>query len=97
MFSVFLSLFLLELPLAEGVCLRNSQTAPFQRGVCGRQYYDNDNHNVSRVTSARSSEGLAESHVNKTTRLATEHFESPGGDSEGAIQAPYQPPTVYPT
>jgi hypothetical protein len=27
MFSVFLSLFLLELPLAEGVCLRNSQMA----------------------------------------------------------------------
>jgi hypothetical protein len=41
--SVFLSLFLLELPLAEGVCFRNSQTAPVQRGACGRQYYDNDN------------------------------------------------------
>jgi hypothetical protein len=34
-------------------------------------------HNVSRVTSAGSSEELAESHVNKTTRLATEHSESP--------------------
>jgi hypothetical protein len=43
MFSVFLSLFLLELPLAEGDCLRNSQTAPVKRGACGRQHYDNDN------------------------------------------------------
>jgi hypothetical protein len=34
-------------------------------------------HNVSRVTSAGSSEELDESHVNKTTRLATEHSESP--------------------
>jgi hypothetical protein len=33
-------------------------------------------HNVSRVTSAGSSEELAESHVNKTTPLATEHSES---------------------
>jgi hypothetical protein len=43
MVSVFLSLFLLELPLAEGVCLRNSQTAPVQRGAYERQHYDNDN------------------------------------------------------
>jgi hypothetical protein len=54
-------------------------------------------HNVSRVTSAGSSEELAESHVNQTTRMAAEDSESPRGDSEGAIQAPYQPPTVYPT
>jgi hypothetical protein len=33
-------------------------------------------HNVSRVTSAGSSEELAESHVNKTSRLATEDSES---------------------
>jgi hypothetical protein len=47
-------------------------------------------HNVSRVTSAGSSEELAESHVNKTTRLATE-------DSEGAIQAPGRhPPSIPP-
>jgi hypothetical protein len=32
-------------------------------------------HNVSRVTSAGNSEELAESHVNKTTRLATEDSE----------------------
>jgi hypothetical protein len=43
-------------------------------------------HNVGRVTSTGSSEELAESHVNKTTRLATEDSESPGSDSEGAIQ-----------
>jgi hypothetical protein len=43
MFSVFLSLFLLDLPLAEGVCLRKSQTAPVQLGACGSQHYDNDN------------------------------------------------------
>jgi hypothetical protein len=35
------------------------------------------NHNVNRVTSAGSSEELAESHVNKTTRLATEDSEQP--------------------
>jgi hypothetical protein len=34
-------------------------------------------HSVSRVTTAGSSEELAESHVNKTTRLATEDSESP--------------------
>jgi hypothetical protein len=34
-------------------------------------------HNVSRVTSAGSSEELAESHVKKTTRLATEDSEQP--------------------
>jgi hypothetical protein len=34
-------------------------------------------HNVSRVTSAGSSEELTESHVNKTTRLATENSEQP--------------------
>jgi hypothetical protein len=42
-------------------------------------------HSVSRVTSAGRSEELAESHENKTTRLATEDSESPGEDSEGAI------------
>jgi hypothetical protein len=36
-------------------------------------------HNVSRVTSAGSTEELAESHVNKTTRLATEDSEQPLG------------------
>jgi hypothetical protein len=36
-------------------------------------------HNVSRVTSAGSSEELAESHVNKTSRLATEDSEQPLG------------------
>jgi hypothetical protein len=54
-------------------------------------------HNVSRVTSAGSSEELADSHVNKTTRLATEDSESPWEDWERAIQAPYQPLTIYPT
>jgi hypothetical protein len=39
-------------------------------------------HNVSRVTSAGSSEELAESHVNKTTRLATEDSEQPLGFGE---------------
>jgi hypothetical protein len=48
-------------------------------------------HNVRRKTSAGSSDELAESHVNKTTRLATEDSESPGGDLDGPIQA------VYPT
>jgi hypothetical protein len=46
---------------------------------CWRQHYDNDNSYVSRVTSAGSSEELAESHVNKTTRLATEESEQPLG------------------
>jgi hypothetical protein len=41
--SAFLYHFLLELPLAEGVCLRNSQAALVKRGACGRQHYDNDN------------------------------------------------------
>jgi hypothetical protein len=41
-------------------------------------------HNVCRVTSAGSSEELAESHVNKTTRLAIEDSESPGENSDGA-------------
>jgi hypothetical protein len=36
-------------------------------------------HNVSRVTSAGSSEELAESHVNKTFRLATKESEQPSG------------------
>jgi hypothetical protein len=36
-------------------------------------------HNVSHVTSAGGSEELAESHVNKTTRLATEDSEQPLG------------------
>jgi hypothetical protein len=34
-------------------------------------------HNVSRVTSAERSEEIAESHVNKTTQLAIEDYESP--------------------
>jgi hypothetical protein len=53
-------------------------------------------HNVSRVTSAGSSEVIAESHVYKTTRLATEDSESPGGDSDGAIQAPSRHPPSIP-
>jgi hypothetical protein len=55
-------------------------------------------HNVSRVTSARSFEELlAESHVNKTTWLTTEDSESPGEDSEGAIEAPSRhPPSISP-
>jgi hypothetical protein len=54
-------------------------------------------HNVSRVTSARSSDELAESHVNKTTRLATEDSESPGEDSEGTMEAPScHPPSIQP-
>jgi hypothetical protein len=36
-------------------------------------------HNVSRLTSAGSSEELAESHVNNTTRLAIEDSEQPLG------------------
>jgi hypothetical protein len=47
-------------------------------------------HNVSRVTSAGSSEELAESHVNKTTRLATEDSEQPlglGGSYPSTIPA----------
>jgi hypothetical protein len=52
-------------------------------------------HNVRRVTSAGSSEELVESHVNKTTRLATEDSESPLG--LGAIQAPSRhPPSISP-
>jgi hypothetical protein len=78
MFSVFLSFFLLELPLAKSVCLRHhSQTAPVKWGACARQRYDTIIHNVSRVNSAGSSEELAESNVNKTTRLATEDSEQP--------------------
>jgi hypothetical protein len=46
-------------------------------------------HNASRVTLARSSEELAESHVNKTTRLATE-------DSEESIEAPSRHPLSIP-
>jgi hypothetical protein len=54
-------------------------------------------HNVGRVTSAGSSQELAESHVNKITRLATENSESPGEDSEGAIKAPSpHPPSIPP-
>jgi hypothetical protein len=51
-------------------------------------------HNVSRVTPAGSSEELAEFHVNKTTRLATEDSEPPLGlgESDGSIKSP---PTVY--
>jgi hypothetical protein len=53
-------------------------------------------HNVSRVTSAGSSEELAESHVDKTTRLATEDFEPPLGlgGSDGSTKSP---PTVHST
>jgi hypothetical protein len=51
-------------------------------------------HNVSRVTSAGSSEELAESHVNQTTRMATEDSKPPGGlgESYGSTKSP---PTVY--
>jgi hypothetical protein len=48
-------------------------------------------HNVGRVTSAGSSEELAESHVNKTTRLATEE---PLG-LEGSYRSTKSPATVY--
>jgi hypothetical protein len=51
-------------------------------------------HNVCRVTSAGSSEELAESHVNKTTRLATEDSESPLGLG-WSYQSTKSPPTVY--
>jgi hypothetical protein len=50
-------------------------------------------HNVSRVTSAGSSEELAESHVNKTTRLATEDSEQPlglGGSYPSTIPATHR-------
>jgi hypothetical protein len=50
-------------------------------------------HNVSRVTSAGSSEELAESHVNKTTRLATEDSEKPlglGGSYPSTIPATHR-------
>jgi hypothetical protein len=51
-------------------------------------------HDVSRVTSAGSSEELAESHVNKTTRLATEDSEQPLGLG-GSYRSTKSPPTVY--
>jgi hypothetical protein len=57
--------------LLETLAHRSSQTG----GVCG--IMTTIIHNVSRVTSARSSEELAESYVNKTTLLETEHSESP--------------------
>jgi hypothetical protein len=47
-------------------------------------------HNVCRMTSAGSSEELAESHVNKTTQLATEDSEHPlglGGSYPSTIPA----------
>jgi hypothetical protein len=50
-------------------------------------------HSVSRVTLARSSEELAESHVNKTTRLATEDSEHPlelGGSYPSTIPATHR-------
>jgi hypothetical protein len=50
-------------------------------------------YNVSRVTSAGSSEELAESHVNKTTRLATEDTEQPlgfGGSYTSTIPATHR-------
>jgi hypothetical protein len=96
MFSVFLSLFLVELPLAEGVCLRNSQTAPVKRGRVGDSIMTTIIHNVSRVTSAGSSEEPAKSHVNKTTRLATEDSEQPLG-LVGSYRSTKSPPTVYST
>jgi hypothetical protein len=51
-------------------------------------------HNVRRVTSAGSSEELAESLVNKTTRLATEASEPPSGLG-GSYRSTKSPPTVY--
>jgi hypothetical protein len=51
-------------------------------------------HNVSVVTSAGSSEELAESHVNKTTRLATEDSEPPLGLG-GSNPSTKSLPTVY--
>jgi hypothetical protein len=53
-------------------------------------------HNVCRVTSAGSSEELAESHVNKTIRLAIEISELllEFGGSYGSTKSP---PTVCPT
>jgi hypothetical protein len=54
-------------------------------------------HSVCRVTPTVSSEKLAESQVNKTTRLATEDSEPPRGDSDGVIQAPSRhPPSIPP-
>jgi hypothetical protein len=53
-------------------------------------------HNVSRVTSAGSSQELAESHVNKTTRLPTEDSEPPLGLG-GSYRNIKSPPTVYST
>jgi hypothetical protein len=53
-------------------------------------------HSVSRVTSAGSSEELAECHVNKTTRLATEDSEPPLGLG-GSYGSTTSPPTVYST
>jgi hypothetical protein len=47
--------------------------------ICGRQHYDKDNSQCNRVTSAGSSEELAESHVNETTWLATQDSEQPLG------------------
>jgi hypothetical protein len=53
-------------------------------------------HNVSRVTSAGSSEELAESNVSQTTRLETEDSEPPLG-LRGSYRSTKSPPTVYPT
>jgi hypothetical protein len=53
-------------------------------------------HNVSRVTSTGSSEELAESHVNKTIRLATEDSEPPLGLG-GSYGSTTPPSTVYST
>jgi hypothetical protein len=53
-------------------------------------------HNVSRVSSAGSSEELAEPHVNKTTRLATDDSEQPLGLG-GSYGSTESPPTVYST
>jgi hypothetical protein len=53
-------------------------------------------HNVSRVTSAGSSEELAESHVNKTTRLATEVSEQPRGLGGSKEDDTSHPPSIPP-
>jgi hypothetical protein len=53
-------------------------------------------HNVSRVTSAGSSEELAESHVNKTTLLATEDSKQPLGLAELSKHHTSHPPSIPP-
>jgi hypothetical protein len=53
-------------------------------------------HNASRVTSAGNSEELAESHVNKTTRLTTEDSEQPLGLGELSKHHTSHPPSIPP-